>query len=73
MYYNDHFPPHFHARYGNYEATYCIDNLKLISGNLPNRANSLVIEWAFKYRDRLLENWHLLLEKKTLKKINPLK
>lgn len=46
MYYNDHAPPHFHARYGEYEALIKIEPLGLLKGYLPPKALSLVIEWA---------------------------
>ncbi len=28
MFYNDHFPPHFHAEYSEYEALYAIETLE---------------------------------------------
>jgi hypothetical protein len=34
MYYNDHEPPHFHARYGSQKAKILIDPPTLIAGNL---------------------------------------
>ena len=46
MYYNDHAPPHFHARYGEYEATIEIEGLAVLEGELPSRALMLVAEWA---------------------------
>lgn len=46
MYYNDHAPPHFHARSGGDEATYRSDSLERLSGFLPPRAHGLVAEWA---------------------------
>jgi Domain of unknown function (DUF4160) len=46
MFYNDHAPPHFHARYGEFEATIEIGTLSVIEGQLPRRALSLAQEWA---------------------------
>jgi len=46
MFFNDHAPPHFHARYGEFEATINIDTLDVIQGELPSRALNLVKEWA---------------------------
>ena len=46
MDYRDHAPPHFHAVYGEYEATITIGELEVLSGYLPTRALRLVIEWA---------------------------
>jgi len=30
MYFNDHAPPHFHARYGEFEATIKIEDLAVL-------------------------------------------
>jgi hypothetical protein len=38
MFYNDHFPPHFHVEYGNYRATIDINTLEIIYGTLPPKA-----------------------------------
>ena len=46
MYYGDHPPPHFHARYGDHEAVIGIDSLAALRGHLPPRASGLVAEWA---------------------------
>ena len=44
MFFNDHVPPHFHARYGELEATIDIDTLEVLEGRLPQRALSLARE-----------------------------
>lgn len=72
MYYNDHNPPHFHADYGGSKAEYDIRTLECIVGNLPRRANSLVLEWANQHRDELLRNWELAREGDEIFKIDPL-
>lgn len=72
MYYQDHPPPHFHAKYQDQTGVLTIADLKLIEGNLPKRVISLVLEWAFEHRDALMENWELAMEKKPLRKIPPL-
>lgn len=46
MYFNDHPPPHFHARYGEFEATIDLASLAVIEGEPPGRGLSLVQEWA---------------------------
>jgi hypothetical protein len=46
MFYNDHFPPHFHAEYGEQEALIDINTLAVIAGKLPPRALGLVMEWT---------------------------
>jgi hypothetical protein len=44
MFFNDHPPPHFHARYGEFEATITIETLDVMEGELPIRALGLVRE-----------------------------
>ena len=44
MYYNDHAPPHFHAKYGESEAVIAIDSGELVDGHLPPGVLGLVQE-----------------------------
>ncbi len=71
MFFNDHAPPHFHARYGEFEATIEINTLEIIQGRLPRRALSLVEEWAMIHRAELLEDWRLCRENAVPAKIEP--
>lgn len=57
MYLDEHPPPHFHALYGEHEATIAIDTLDVIHGRLPRRVQSLVVEWAMIHRPELRDNW----------------
>ena len=72
MYYNEHYPPHFHARYGENRASFSIEELKIIEGNMPKRVVSLILEWAFEHRGELMEDWELAKRKEQLKSIEPL-
>jgi hypothetical protein len=72
MHFRDHNPPHFHAWYAEYSATFSIADLRLIEGELPKRITSLVLEWAFEHRDELMDNWNAMIDELPLKKIKPL-
>ncbi|HLF88933.1 MAG TPA: DUF4160 domain-containing protein [Anaerolineales bacterium] len=72
MFYNDHGPPHFHARYGNHEIRVNIETGQILSGNFPRRAQNLVLEWLNLHRTELMLNWELAGQRKPLKKIAPL-
>lgn len=72
MNYNDHNPPHFHARYGSADALFTIDPIAIYSGELPPRAIGLVMEWASQHRHELFEDWNLARREKPLKRIAPL-
>jgi len=72
MYFNDHMPSHFHAEYGEYEAIYDIETLDILRGELPHRANGMVLEWALAHRAELRANWQQTREHAPLKQIAPL-
>ncbi len=72
MYYNDHNPPHFHARYGDFEIKVDIQSGDVIDGTFPNRAKKLVMEWYNLHRDELEEDWRLAKDRKPLNRIEPL-
>ena len=46
MYFSDHPPPHFHARYGEFQAQIEINTGAILDGFLPRRAAGMVQEWA---------------------------
>jgi hypothetical protein len=71
MYYGDHAPPHFHARYGDYEITVEIDTT-VVSGRFPPRALRLVMTWCRLHREELLENWERASARVPLLPIAPL-
>jgi hypothetical protein len=72
MYYRDHAPPHFHAVYGEHEATIVIATLAVLSGNLPARALRLVQEWGELHRPELQANWESARAHAPLASIEPL-
>ena len=73
MFFDDHNPPHFHARYGGDKVAIEIGSLRILEGQLPSRALGLVIEWASQHQSELLENWELAKNNQAPKKISPLK
>jgi hypothetical protein len=56
MYFDDHHPPHFHAAYAGHEAQVGIEPIAVLSGALPNRAASMVVEWAALHQTELMRN-----------------
>lgn len=57
MFYDDHPPPHLHARYNEFKARYEISTGDLLSGELPKQAHRLVQEWISLNRQSLADNW----------------
>ena len=72
MNYDEHLPPHFHAKYGSAEAQILIATGQILNGSLPSRAATLVREWTELHRAELEENWKLREEMKPLNRIAPL-
>jgi hypothetical protein len=71
MYWDDHLPPHFHAKYGEYEVIVNILD-GVVEGRFPRRALNLVLEWYELHKDELLEDWELCRKKEQPKAIKPL-
>jgi hypothetical protein len=71
MSYNDHDPPHFHARYEDQEVTIEIKS-GTVKGQMSKRALRMLFEWSEIHQGELMENWQLARERKPLQKIPPL-
>lgn len=72
MYFDDHNPPHFHARYGGDKASIRIEDLTVSEGRLPPRVLGMVVEWATVHREELSRNWELMQRDRSPKRIEPL-
>jgi hypothetical protein len=71
IYWDDHSPPHFHAKYGEYEIT--VEILTgVVEGKFPKRALRHVLEWHDLHRAELLEDWELCRDRNDPKPIEPL-
>ena len=71
MNYNDHAPPHFHARHQDEEVIIEIDG-PTVTGTMSARPLRLVLDWTYAHQVDLLEDWHLARDRKPLKPIPPL-
>jgi hypothetical protein len=71
MYWDDHYPPHFHAKYNEYEITVEIQS-GIVEGKFPNRALHYVLYWYELHKQELMENWELCRKQEILKQIEPL-
>ncbi len=71
MFWKDHAPPHFHAKYGEDEILVNIEDGN-ITGNMSKRALKLIDEWRELHKEELLKNWNLAEQKKCLFPIKPL-
>jgi Domain of unknown function (DUF4160) len=65
-------PPHFHARYGEYEAQVIIHTGEPMAGQMPIRALRLIREWAGLHQAELRDNWERAQSRMPLASIDPL-
>jgi hypothetical protein len=72
MNYNDHDPPHFHARHGGQEVSVGIKD-GLVKGEMSARSLRLVLEWADLHRSELSRNWERARSREPLTPIPPLR
>ena len=71
MYYNDHPPPHIHARHGESEMTVQIAPTQVLEGSLSPGASRLVIDWVAQRQMALLDNWQRARRHEPLAPIEP--
>ncbi len=71
MNYNDHLPPHFHARYQEQEVTIEIMT-GVVTGKMSKRALRMLFEWLEGHQDELMKNWERARARQPLEKIPPL-
>jgi hypothetical protein len=72
VYWNEHGPAHFHARYGGERASIGIEDLAVLEGKLSPRVLGLVMEWAALHQDELRQVWQKAMNKEPLGTIAPL-
>jgi len=70
---NEHNPPHFHAKYCGEEVSILINEIEVLSGSVPNKQLKMLLGWAALRQDELLENWKLAEQMQELFEIDPLK
>jgi hypothetical protein len=73
MFFDDHGPPHFHARHAGSNAKVRIDTMEVIESKLGRRQMRLVLAWAELHQEELAENWRLARAGETLQEIDPLR
>lgn len=72
MYWDDHNPPHYHARYGEHEARIAIGDQSVMNGFLPPRALRLVHTWHSLHQTELEAAWGRAEANLNLGTIDPL-
>jgi hypothetical protein len=72
IYFNDHEPAHFHAKYAEHRARILIAAGEVIGGSLPRRVLSLVDEWRVLHVVELEQVWARIHAREPFERIEPL-
>jgi len=67
-----HNAPHFHAIYGEFEATFTLIG-ELLAGEFPSRQAAFVKAWALLHEEELRVDWELAKAGEETFRIDPLK
>lgn len=51
-------PPHIHAFYSEFEASFAINNGEILNGIFPKNGKKLVKQFVNRYKIELLEMWN---------------
>ena len=73
LYFDDHLPPHFHAKYAGQEALVEIKNSCVLKGAIPSNKLKLVLAWSELHKQELKHSWNQAKNMELPAKIAPLK
>lgn len=73
MYWDEHFPAHFHAEYGKFKAVVSIQDTVVLKGALPVKQLKLVLAWGEIHKEELMKNWNSARKNGEISKIEPLR
>lgn len=71
MYWREHSPAHFHAKYQDWEISVDVES-GIVKGQMGKKAISLIQEWRVLHQEELMRDWDLAMNKKELHHIEPL-
>lgn len=72
MFFNDHNPPHFHARYQGKKGIFDFSG-NMIRGSIKSkRTLSMIKEWGLLHTEELEQNWENINKTGVIEKIAPL-
>jgi hypothetical protein len=57
IFFGDHPPPHFHARFAEHQALFVIPTLEILEGSLPAPKLEVVRSWARAHASELIVCW----------------
>ena len=62
MYMGDHGVPHCHGVFGDYAASFKIEDGELLAGQIPPKQGKKIREWILANQQELIEKWEELCD-----------
>lgn len=62
----EHNPPHIHAIYGEYDASFYISTGEIYEGIFPRKEKVLIKDFILKYKKELYKMWEIGIYQKLL-------
>jgi hypothetical protein len=66
-------PPHIHAFYQDYKASFSIQTAQILEGNMPKDQTQMIQVWINLHKDELMADWELARNNEQVYKIKPLR
>lgn len=73
MHFNKYMSPFVILHYGTMRALITIENIELVSGNVPNKQVKIAMGWIALHQHELLEAWDMMIAGLEIGEIEPLK
>jgi hypothetical protein len=69
----EHNPPHIHAFYQDYKASFSIQTAQILEGNMSKDQTQMIQVWIILHKDELMADWELACNNEQVYKIKPLR
>lgn len=66
-----HYKPHVHVKYNNYEAVISLDG-ELLAGSFPKKQFKILVGWLALHEEEVYRAWHHAVKSEHFEKIKPL-
>ena len=70
IYPEDHPPPHFHARFAEFEAKVSIATGEILEGSLPRTKIAVVMDWYMAHQDEIAYLWREVQMMRSIRRID---
>ena len=70
IYPNDHPPPHFHAKFAEFEALLSVATGEVLEGSLPRSKMNVVMDWYMAHQNEIAYLWREVEMMRSIRRID---